>query len=295
MQLNHFYDSLKDQLNQALLAPFQANEALNGLLHDSMIYSITNGGKRLRPLLVLATLQAWGYPYISGMASACAVEYIHTYSLVHDDLPAMDDDDYRRGHLSNHKQFDEATAILAGDGLLTYAFECVASDTQLAATTKLQLTRLLAQAAGHQGMLAGQMGDIQAEGQTIDLPTLQQIHAAKTGALILFAVEAGAIIAGADTACRTHLSGFANHYGVAYQIHNDLQEIVWTDEQRGKQAASDAEHDKNTYPALLGTEGAMQALNAEIAACEQALAQIKQLNGQFDVELMTGFLAYLKL
>lgn len=296
MQLEIFSEKIIDELNDLLLKPFANSNDLSTVLHESMTYSITNGGKRLRPLIALASLQALGVDYQLGLASAQAVEYIHTYSLVHDDLPAMDDDDYRRGKLSNHKKFDEATAILAGDGLLTYAFEVITTDERIVSPAiKLQLTQLLAQAAGHQGMVAGQIGDMQAEGNEISLQQLKKIHDAKTGALIKFAVNAATIIAETDTDISKQLNIFAGHYGIAYQIQNDLQDIVWTDEERGKKATSDTDHDKNTYPALLGNEGAMAALADEIATCKQAISHIKAQRVDFDDELLLGFLTYLKL
>ncbi|MCZ0717011.1 polyprenyl synthetase family protein [Aerococcus kribbianus] len=295
MKLGQFSDLTIADFNDYLDQVYQNNYSNKNLVY-SMRYSLANGGKRIRPLMVLATLKAFQGPVDQGMAAAAALESIHTYSLIHDDLPAMDDDDYRRGQLSNHKAFDEATAILAGDALLTHAFYIISNDDRVDSDTKkLALVSRLSETAGMLGMVGGQINDILGEGLELNLEELQAIHDKKTAALMRFALEAAAIILDLSADIRSELSHFASHFGLAYQIHNDLQEVLWTDEQRGKQAASDESHEKNTYPALLSTQGAKDSLQAEIDTCQASLARIKEYNADFDSDLMAGFLDYLSL
>ncbi|MDO4670622.1 MAG: polyprenyl synthetase family protein [Aerococcus sp.] len=270
-----------------------------GRLQESMRYALRSGGKRLRPLFVLAFTHALGGQTDTAWRTACAVEYIHTYSLIHDDLPAMDDDDYRRGKKSVHKEFDEATAILAGDALLTKAFEIVSSKNMNPEAEdverQLQLTRMLAMAAGEQGMVLGQMQDIMAEHHSLKLPALKKLHYLKTGQLIRFSVLAGALHAEATAEQYKQCDQFATHYGIAYQIQNDLQEVLWDDEQRGKQQTSDQTLEKNTYPSILGVNGALDALREETTACEQALTELAMLTPNLDRELLAGFMEYLTM
>ncbi|MGH2119267.1 polyprenyl synthetase family protein, partial [Aerococcus sp. L_32] len=228
--------------------------------------------------------------------TAIALEYIHTYSLIHDDLPAMDNDDYRRGKPTNHKAFDEATAILAGDSLLTDAFALIAADSKIENTeTKLKLIAELSKAAGSSGMIAGQIMDVESEGKQINLHSLQNIHKHKTGELIRYAIFAGGQIAEASSEVVALLDDFAWTYGIAYQIQNDLQEVMWTDQARGKLNHSDADLDKNTYPSIMGTNGALTALSDKIESCKSILNQIQAIQPAFDVELLAGFLKYLNI
>ena len=261
----------------------------------AMRYSLKNGGKRLRPVMLLTVLSIQSPDQIKlGLKTALALEFIHTYSLIHDDLPAMDNDDLRRGQPTNHKQFGEAMAILAGDGLLTDAFYMIASDDLLNAETKMRLVALLSQAAGSWGMVAGQVADIEAEQQPVDLRGLQHIHALKTGALFTFAIQAGAVIAGLDEATTAALVRFSQHFGQAYQIHNDLMDVLGTVETTGKQTGADAQLAKSTYPALLGVDGAKAALQQEL---EQAQTILQELNAQTGrpYHALAAFLQYLQL
>lgn len=291
MKLETFHQRLAPQLEEALLAPLAEQE---GRLAASMRYALASGGKRIRPLFVLAFNHALGGDVAAGLPAACAVEYVHTYSLIHDDLPAMDDDDYRRGKPSVHKAYDEATAILAGDALLTHAFMWLAGGQQ-AADQRLALVELLATAAGESGMVLGQMDDIQAEHQTLTLAELKQLHSRKTGQLIRFSILAGAISANVSAEGRMACEQFARHYGLAYQIQNDLQEVLWDDEHRGKKQVSDQALEKNTYPSLLGVSGALDALKAERAQCQTALSALRASVATLDEELLQGFLAYLEM
>ncbi|WP_290490988.1 MULTISPECIES: polyprenyl synthetase family protein [unclassified Aerococcus] len=297
MDATIFMENQLPVLDEAILKSVdQFGHAQPGQLKESMVYSLNTGGKRIRPMLLLATLKALNVDLQIGLNTAIALEYIHTYSLIHDDLPAMDNDDYRRGKLTNHKAFDEATAILAGDSLLTDSFALIANDSKIENTqTKVNLIAELSKAAGSTGMIAGQVLDVNSEGKQIDLQSLQDIHKRKTGELIRYAIFAGGQIAQASSEVAALLDDFAWTYGIAYQIQNDLQEVMWTDEARGKFNHSDADLDKNTYPSLMGTNGALSALSDKIESCKSLLNQIQAIQPTFDVELLAGFLKFLKI
>ena len=228
-------------------------------LHESIRYSLFAGGKRVRPILALAAADAVGRRSNAAMPVAASLELIHTYSLIHDDLPAMDNDDYRRGKLTNHKVYGDAMAILAGDALLTLAFElCSRQDLLdgLPPDRQVQLIYELAVGSGHLGMVGGQVLDIQAENKDIDLVTLQNIHKHKTGMLIRAAVRMGAIAAGADTDQLNRLTGYGEDIGLAFQIADDVLNVTGTREELGKNANTDAQRGKKTYPTFYGVDGA---------------------------------------
>lgn len=248
------------QLTESALDRFLPSaETLPVSLHESMRYSVFAGGKRIRPILMMAACEAVGGTPQQVLPAACAIEMIHSYSLIHDDLPAMDDDDLRRGKPTNHKVFGEAKAILAGDGLLTEAFILLSSPDVwpgLAAEKRNEIIHLLARNAGSRGMVGGQVVDMESEGQEIDLPTLEYIHTHKTGALILTAIEIGAIIGGADQQQRRALCRYGEAAGLAFQVADDVLDIVADQQQLGKDVGSDQQRGKVTYPALLGLDGA---------------------------------------
>ncbi len=226
-------------------------------LHESMRYSVLGGGKRVRPLLVYAAAEAVGQPPERVDGCAAAVELVHVYSLIHDDLPAMDDDDLRRGKPTNHKAFDEATAILAGDALQALAFRILAVDPGLPpqAERRLEMIRILAEAAGSQGMAGGQAIDLAATGRTLTLPELEEMHVRKTGALIHAAVLMGALAAERlEKAQRQALHHFAHDIGLAFQIQDDILDETGDTERLGKQAGADRALDKPTYPAIIGLD-----------------------------------------
>lgn len=242
-------------------------------LYDSMAYSLFAGGKRLRPVLLFASFHSFADQIEKTYRTAAALEMIHTYSLIHDDLPAMDDDDYRRGRLTNHKRFDEATAILAGDGLLTLSFQLIAEDALLTAEEKVYITQELAKAAGPAGMVAGQVLDMEGEEKELSLEELEKVHRLKTGKLISFAVEAGAYLAGASEEQRKHLREFADYLGLIFQVQDDILDVIGDPDKLGKPVGSDSENEKSTYPNLLGLEGAKEKLQEYERFALQALEQ----------------------
>lgn len=225
-------------------------------IYEAMRYSLLAGGKRLRPILCLASCELAGGTTSMAMPTACALEMIHTMSLIHDDLPAMDNDDYRRGKLTNHKVYGEDIAILAGDALLTYAFEFIATKTENVPPQQvLQTLAHLGRAAGAGGLIGGQVVDVESEGKTdVSLETLNYIHAHKTGALLEACVVCGAILASASAADLQRLSRFAQNIGLAFQIIDDILDITATQEQLGKTAGKDVQAGKVTYPSLWGIE-----------------------------------------
>lgn len=240
-------------------------------LHAAMRHATLGGGKRMRPLLVYAAGTALGADEALLDAPAAAVELVHAYSLVHDDLPAMDDDDLRRGQPTVHVAFDEATAILAGDALQTLAFSALA-DAGAPASLRIDWVRALADASGAAGMCGGQALDIDATGRTQALAQLQRMHALKTGALIRAAVRMGALAGGAHATTLAQLDAFATALGLAFQVRDDLLDIEASSEQLGKTAGKDVAQAKSTYPALLGIDGARSKLDELAAAMRDALA-----------------------
>ena len=244
-------------------------------VHQAIRWSVFAGGKRFRPALLLAVGQAFGAEINQLIRTACAFEMIHTYSLIHDDLPAMDDDDLRRGRPTCHVRFDEATAILAGDALQTLAFQTIADDLRLDPATRIALVSELARAAATpDGMVAGQALDMEAEARQVNGAQLEEIHRLKTGALIVGAARCGAIIGAADEKELAAVTSYGSHLGLLFQITDDLLDITATAADLGKTPGKDVQSRKATYPALYGIEEAREkAVNAHRAACE-ALSQL---------------------
>jgi geranylgeranyl diphosphate synthase type II len=234
-------------------------------LHEAMRYSIFSGGKRLRPILAIASYEVIGGKGEPTLAPACATELIHTYSLIHDDLPAMDDDDLRRGRPTCHRVFGEAVAVLAGDALLTLAFEIVAREPSLAAAVRLSIIAELARANGSDGMVGGQAADIEGEGTTPTVESVEAIHGRKTAGPLAASVLVGALAAGAGEAQLQALGSYGRSVGLAFQIVDDVLDVTGSEAVVGKSVGKDAARGKLTYPGAVGTEAA-QARALELAA-----------------------------
>ena len=243
-------------------------------IYEAMRYSLLAGGKRLRPILCLASCELAGGTTSMAMPTACALEMIHTMSLIHDDLPAMDNDDYRRDKLTNHKVYGDDIAILAGDGLLTYAFEFIATKTENVPPQQvLQTIAYLGRAAGAGGLIGGQVVDVESEGKTdVSLETLNYIHAHKTGALLEACVVCGAVLASASEADLQRLSRFAKNIGLAFQIIDDILDITATQEELGKTAGKDVQAGKVTFPSLWGIEESRRQASQLVADAKAQLA-----------------------
>ena len=254
------------ELNNLLPASGAAPEKV----HQAIRWSMFAGGKRFRPALLLATGQAFDAPITALIKTACALEMIHTYSLIHDDLPSMDDDDLRRGRPTCHVRFGEATAILAGDALQTLAFRTIAEDEQLDLATRVALISELARASGTpEGMVAGQALDMEAEARQVNARELEEIHRHKTAALIVAAARCGAIIGKASDTELDAVTAYGSHLGLLFQITDDLLDITASAEDLGKTPGKDAQSRKATYPALYGMEETRRsAANAHRAACD---------------------------
>lgn len=285
-----FETEWRPQINQYLDQQLQACSD-QSTLTAAIRYSVLAGGKRLRPLLTLAVLDVFGLTITPAhLRASVAVELMHTYSLIHDDLPAMDNDRLRRGAPTSHVKFGEDVAILAGDALQPLTFEWLA-DSGLPATMIAQQTLALAQATGPRGMVAGQTADVLGAGQHLALPALQQLHREKTGALIHYAIRAGLIQAQVPAEVQRPLLQYADAYGLAFQIYDDILDVTSTPAQLGKATHKDADEHKNTYPGLLGLTGAKTALNQAVTAAQTALGQA-QLASQRDMDLLAAFLTY---
>lgn len=286
-QLNQYLDRNKALIENTM------KEYLDQLniperLKASMSYSLEAGGKRLRPILLIASYETYATDIEKVLSSAIALEMIHTYSLIHDDLPAMDNDDYRRGKLTNHKVYDEATAILAGDALLTHSFEIIANDPLLSDNEKVHIINALADASGPKGMVAGQILDMEAEEKLVSINRLERIHTLKTGALISFAVTTGAFLAKVDEKVLAHLQTFAHYLGLIFQVQDDILDVTGEAEKIGKPVGSDAENEKSTYPIILGLDGAIKHKNEYVRKAEQALTKAAATESML-MDLMNHF------
>ena len=252
----------------------RTDEAFDARLAESMEYSLTAGGKRLRPILLMAAADAAGGRGEDYLTSACAVEMIHTYSLIHDDLPAMDDDDYRRGKLTNHKVYGAGLATLAGDALLTMAFELLARQQGVPAETMLRVVREISEAVGANGMVGGQALDLASEGKRIDMDTLRRMHMAKTGALFRASVRSGAILGGADETQLAALTEYAEAFGLAFQITDDILDVTGDAAAIGKPVGSDERNHKSTYVTLISLEEAKRLAREAADRAHEALAPL---------------------
>ncbi len=252
-------------------------------IHEAMRYSVFAGGKRLRPVLFLASAEAVGSDCESLLPAACALELIHTYSLIHDDLPAMDNDDYRRGKPTSHKVFGEAMAILAGDALLTLAFGLIAecgSTGNISPRVIVEVTKEIASAAGSKGMIGGQVVDIESENRSIDGSTLEYIHSHKTGALFRASVRCGAIMGGGSAGEINDLTEYAENLGLAFQITDDILDVVGDSEKLGKTVGSDERKKKCTYPAVYGLQ---ESARLAEEAVKKALRALRRFGKEADI------------
>jgi farnesyl diphosphate synthase len=259
----------------ALAARLPAPDTVPARLHQAMRYSVLGGGKRVRPALLFATARAVGLTEEEVEGAACAIELIHVYSLVHDDLPAMDDDDLRRGRATCHKAYDEATALLVGDALQTLAFQLLARDAALpaAAATRLRLIDLLAEASGSCGMAGGQAIDLAVQGQRLDVAQVEEMHSRKTGALIRASVlMAAACVPTLEPRLYKALAGFAAPIGLAFQIQDDLLDVIGDAAALGKATGADSERSKPTYPAIIGIEASQARMSLLHAQALESLA-----------------------
>tara|TARA_B100001939_G_scaffold233853_1_gene201551 strand:- start:13965 stop:14852 length:888 start_codon:yes stop_codon:yes gene_type:complete len=268
-------------MEKQLLRLLPKPDGLEERVVEAMRYALVAGGKRLRPFLVLASARLFGVAESAALQVAAAVEYAHTYSLIHDDLPCMDDDDLRRGQPTVHKKFDEATAVLAGDALLTLAFEILASeDTHADPRVRCELVACFARALGTHGMVGGQMFDLQAENRDLDQASITRLQQMKTGALIVFCCEAGAILGKVRDRRRAAIRGYAHDLGLAFQIVDDLLDIEGDSEDLGKTPGKDAEAGKATLVSLLGVDRART--QAEMLVT-QAVAHLEVFDRNTDI------------
>lgn len=268
MDFKQKYEVWVEQVNTALDNYIELKGTPEKTIYEAMKYSLNAGGKRLRPILVLATGEIFGGRAEDVLPYACAIEMIHTYSLIHDDLPAMDNDDYRRGKLTNHKVFGEAVAILAGDALLNYAFEIIMKDMvkksegQITITNKANSANIIAKASGATGMIGGQIIDLQSEGKQISQELLEYMHKCKTGALIKAPILASAALFNADEEDFKALEFFAEKLGLAFQIKDDILDIEGDLKTLGKMTGSDIANGKSTYVSILGIEESKRMLKS---------------------------------
>ena len=284
--LKYFIESNTPQIEETMFALVEQIDAPADL-KESMLYSLKAGGKRIRPLFVLAVLELYRENLQDGLIVGSVIEIIHTYSLIHDDLPSMDNDDFRRGKPTNHKVYGEALATLAGDALNTLAFGILAR-MEISAEKRIELVQLLSVAAGAEGMVGGQVLDMEGEQRQLNLAELEQVHVNKTGALLRFSIEAGAVLADVSEQDRATLKEYAHHIGLAFQIQDDILDIEGTTEELGKTAGKDVASDKSTYPALLTLEGAKEKLAEHYQHAINALDQLP-----IDVSLLRDFAAYI--
>ncbi|MFP7477738.1 polyprenyl synthetase family protein [Terribacillus saccharophilus] len=271
--LQEYLKAEQQQLNAYMMRMLENDNMLPDSLAESVLYSMRAGGKRLRPILMRAAFESFGGSGDKVLPVAAALEMVHTYSLIHDDLPAMDDDDYRRGQLTNHKKFGEATAILAGDALLTRSFSVIGQAPGMEPEDKVYLMSYLSEAAGPAGMIAGQALDMEAEDKESTLHELEQIHNLKTGKLLTYAIVAGAYLAGVKPETLELMKQFGTYIGLIFQVQDDILDVTGDASVLGKPVGSDEENKKSTYPKLLGLDGAKAQMDKYVNLAHQCLEQ----------------------
>ncbi len=271
LEFQNFLSEKREVVDLALADLLERAGSVNPRLGEAIRYSLLGEGKRIRPILCLSTCRAASGVEAPALTTACALEMIHCYSLIHDDLPAMDDDDLRRGRPSLHRAFDEGTAILAGDALLTLAFETVARDRALSAGRAREIIAELAQAAGQRGMVGGQQADLDAAGRAISREELARIHAGKTGALMVAAVTSGTIAGGGKVELVARMRDYGRQIGLAFQIKDDLLDVEGEEKELGKAVGQDSRGKKATYPALWGLSRSREELQGAVRQAHRAL------------------------
>lgn len=271
MELKKLWSERSKLVEEQLVKELNEANPLDKTLCESMKYSLMAGGKRLRPVMLMAAADAVGAKGTDFLTTACAIEMIHTYSLIHDDLPAMDDDDYRRGKLTNHKVYGAGMATLAGDALLTLAFEVMLRQEKTTAETKLKVIKEMSIAAGPDGMVGGQALDMESENKHIAMATLRQMHMGKTGALFRAAIRSGAVLAGADANKLAALTQYADNFGLAFQITDDILDVTGDEAVIGKPVGSDEKNNKSTYVTLTSLAEAKELASLAVAEAVKAL------------------------
>jgi len=278
LDLDSYFTSQKKRINRALESLLKTSDKPDRIL-EALTYSLMAGGKRIRPVLCVAAAEAAGGNPEDALPAACALEMVHTYSLIHDDLPAMDDDALRRGKPTCHMAFDEATAILAGDALLTLAFQTLASielSNAEQAAKWLRVIRLISYAAGYCGMIQGQMLDITSEGRQLTLAELKSLHRLKTGALIEASISSGAVLGGLNSNKISMLESYAHNIGLAFQVTDDILNVEGDPEIMGKAVGTDKLRNKSTYPSLLGLKKSKDFAGKLVENALQALESFDQ-------------------
>jgi geranylgeranyl diphosphate synthase type II len=282
MDLQNYWMDHKKRIDKALQDYLPPEHTHPTIIFQAIHYSLFSEGKRIRPLLCIAAAESLGGSFEQVVPAACALEMIHTYSMIHDDLPSLDNDDYRRGILTNHKVFGDSIAILAGDALLTEAFHLLSHPgclTDVSAETRLDLINYISGAAGFLGMVGGQVMDVQSEGKEVDMDGVRYIHSRKTGALIIASVRSGAALAGASPEEMTALLHYATKIGLAFQIKDDILNVEGERERIGKGTGTDSSRGKATYPALVGVEESKRHLQELL---EEALTAISGFDEKAD-------------
>lgn len=279
MKLKELWKERQQLVESALAGELNKKSPIDKTLTESMEYSLLAGGKRLRPVLLMAAADALGADGTKFLKTGLAIEMIHTYSLIHDDLPAMDDDDYRRGKLTNHKVYGAGMATLAGDALLTLAFEVMLRQDGVDAETLVKVVREMSVAAGPDGMVGGQALDMESENKQIDMDTMRLVHMGKTGALFRAAIRSGAILAGATSAQLAALTEYADKFGLAFQITDDILDVVGDASVIGKPVGSDEKNHKSTYVTLTSLAEAKKLAQETV---EEAVAALKDFGPEAD-------------
>ena len=279
MKFKELWKERQQLVESALAGELNKKTPMDKTLTEAMEYSLMAGGKRLRPVLLMAAADALGADGTRFLKTACAIEMIHSYSLIHDDLPAMDNDDYRRGKPTNHKVYGAGMATLAGDALLTLAFEVMLRQQDAAPETLVQVVREMSMAAGPDGMVGGQALDMESEGRQIDKETLRRMHMGKTGALFRAAIRSGAVLAGANEKQLDALTAYAEKFGLAFQITDDILDVVGDETVIGKPVGSDEKNHKSTYVTLNSLEEARKLAQA---AVDEAAGALKEFGPEAD-------------